>query len=163
MEFAVQGAPIVTAACHCASCRKAAAGFAALPGAPQVLNAEGGVDFTLYRKDRIAFREGYDLLRGYRLAPTSPTRRVLAGCCDTPMFLEFQKGHWLSIYRDRFGDAAPVVDLRVMTGDREDGGAFEDDIPSYRKHSGKFMWRLLSAWAAMGFRAPTLAPIEAAR
>jgi hypothetical protein len=152
----------VTAACHCTSCRTAAAGFSALTGAPQVLNGDGGVDFELYRKDRITFLTGYDQLRGYRLTPVSSTRRILANCCDTPMFLEFEKGHWLSVYRDRFGSAARAIDMRVMTGDREEGGDFKDDIPSYRTHTPRFMWRLLTAWAAMGFRAPKLQPIEMA-
>jgi len=161
-RMSVRGTPIVTAACHCTSCRTAAEGFLALPGAPQVLNDDGGVDFVLHRKDRVTFLSGYDLLRGHRLTPTSSTRRILAGCCDTPMFLEFEKGHWLSVYRDRFGAAAPAIDMRVMTGDRPQGSDFGDAIPSYRTHCPKFMWRLLTAWAAMGFRVPRLAPIEAA-
>ena len=32
-----------------------------------------------------------------RLKPESPTRRMVAGYCDTPMFLDFTKGHWLTI------------------------------------------------------------------
>jgi len=33
-----------------------------------------------------------------RLKPESPTRRMVAGCCDTPMFLDFTKAHWLTIF-----------------------------------------------------------------
>jgi hypothetical protein len=160
--FEATGAPIVTAICQCDSCQRSGAGFAALPGAPQVLNADGGTEFALFRKDRVACVRGEALLRSYRLTPEATTRRVLAHCCSTPMFLEFAKGHWLSLYRDRFGADAPSVELRVMTGDRRDGVTFSDDLPSYKSHSVKFMWRLFAAWAAMGFRVPALKPIEAA-
>ena len=155
------GEPILTVTCHCESCQKAGTGFAALPGKPQVLNADGGTEFTLFRKDRVACVRGEALLRSYRLTPEATTRRVLAHCCDTPMFLEFAKGHWLSLYRDRFGAEAPRIEMRVMTGDRRQGALLSDDLPSYKTHSVKFMWRLFAAWAAMGFRVPASRPIEA--
>lgn len=156
------GEPILTVTCHCESCRKAAAVFAALPGRPHVLNAEGGTDFAMFRKDRITCLRGEALLRSYRLTPEASTRRVLARCCDTPMFLEFAKGHWLSLYRDRFGAEAPPLEMRVMTRDRPTGADLSDDLPSYKTHSFRFMWRLFAAWAAMGFRVPPSASIEAA-
>ena len=40
-----------------------------------------------------------------------------------------------------------------MTRDRRDGVELPSDVPNYATHSGKFMWRLLAAWIAMGFRA----------
>jgi hypothetical protein len=162
VRFEASGAPIMTVTCHCGSCQKAGAGFAALPGAPRVLNADGGTEFTLFRKDRVACVRGGASLRSYRLRPEATTRRVLARCCDTPMFLEFTKGHWLSLYRERLGAAAPAIEMRVMTGDRREGVTLSDDLPNYKTHSIRFMWRLLAAWAAMGFRVPALQPIEEA-
>ncbi|HVG52207.1 MAG TPA: hypothetical protein VM867_11295 [Xanthobacteraceae bacterium] len=70
------------------------------------------------------------------------------------MFLEFAKGHWLSLYRGRMSEGAPSLEMRVMTGDRRQSGKLSEDVPSYATHSVKFMWRLLSAWIAMGFRVP---------
>jgi hypothetical protein len=73
------------------------------------------------------------------------------------MFLEFEKGHWLSLYRQRFAASdRPALEMRVMTGDRRAGFERKDDMPSYASHSGRFMWKLLSAWIAMGFRAPKI-------
>ena len=43
-----------------------------------------------------------------------------------------------------------------MIADRRTGVEFNDALPSHRKQSGGFMWRLLVAWVAMGFRAPKL-------
>jgi hypothetical protein len=152
----------MTVICCCKSCQKAGAGFEAVPGSPRVLDADGGTAFIMHRKDRITFAGGETLLREYRLTPESSTRRMLARCCDTPMFAEFAGGHWLSIYRDRLGADAPPVEMRVMTRGRRSGVTFDDELPSYNTHSVKFMWRLFAAWAAMGFRAPKLRPIEAA-
>jgi hypothetical protein len=162
VEMAAEGAPIVTATCHCGSCRRAGEGFAALPGAPAVVNAEGGTAYVLCRKDRVTCVRGDGLLRAHRLTPASATRRVLARCCDSPMFLEFKGGHWLSMYRDRFGADAPPIELQTMTRDRRPGVTLSKDVPAYRTHSVRFMWRLLRAWAAMRFRVPALQPIAEA-
>jgi hypothetical protein len=161
VELTAVGAPIVAATCHCGSCQRAAAAFAALPGAPQVLNAEAGTEFELYRKDRVSGIRA-EQLRGHRLAPDAPTRRVLARCCDSPMFLEFKGGHWLSVYRDRFVGDAPPIEMRVMTREKPSGVTLSGHVPVFKTHSVSFMWRLLTAWAAMGFRAPALQPIEEA-
>lgn len=153
----LSGAPIVTAACYCTSCQAAGEHFARLEGGAPVLADDGGTAFLLCRKDRVDALKGMEMLREHKLRPASSTRRVVAACCNTPMFLEFQNGHWLSIYRDRLpvDDRLPI-EMRTMIMDRRAGVEFHDTIPSYRKHSGRFMWRLLAAWAAMGFRAPKI-------
>lgn len=153
--FEAIGEPIMTVTCHCESCRQAADRLGAMPGAVRVANEEGGTDYVMMRKDRMRCTKGEDLLVAHRLKPEASTRRVLASCCNSPMFLEFKGGHWLSVYRDRF-DTPPSIELRTMAGDR----SFGDAIPAYRSHSASFMWRLFKAWVAMGFRAPAVAPVE---
>jgi hypothetical protein len=155
--FDAVGEPIMTVTCHCVSCRQAAEQLEAIPGATRVANGEGGTDYVMMRKDRLRCTKGEDLLRAHRLTPEATTRRVLAGCCHSPMFLEFKGGHWLSIYRDRL-ESPPSIEMRTMAGVR----SFSDAIPTYRSHSLNFMWRLFKAWAAMGFRAPPVTPIERA-
>jgi hypothetical protein len=150
-------APILTVDCYCESCQKAAQFLQSLPGAAQVLNDDGGTSFVLHRKDRLRCFQGQDTLRENRLTPDAKTRRVVAACCNSAMFLEFTNGHWLSLYKARMAPSdQPATGMRVMTMDRKPGVEFNDNLPSYEKHNGKFMWRLLSAWAAMGFRAPKL-------
>lgn len=156
VAFVAIGKPIVAATCHCASCQEAASRFAQLPAAPAILNPEGGTDFLLCRKDRVRCERGAALLHEHRLKPDSPTRRVLSTCCDSPMFLEMKGGHWLSMYRNRFSESAPPIEMRVMTRDRRPGVELGNDLPNFASHSGKFMWKLLTAWIAMGFRAPKI-------
>lgn len=152
------GKPIVAATCYCHSCQTAGAAFDALSGAPGVLDDDGGTPYLLMRKDRILWLSGSDQLDEHRLKCDSPTRRFVARCCNAPIALEFTKGHWLSVYAGRIAaDARPPVAMRTMVRDRPDGVEFTDGVPSYATHSGRFFWRLLSAWAAMRLRAP---PIE---
>lgn len=154
VEIEATGTPIVSAACYCRSCQEAGARFEQGAGAPHVLNPDGGTDYALFRKDRLRCVKGDENLEEHRLTPEAPTRRVVASCCNVPMFLEFNKGHWLSIYRDRLPDDAAPIEMRVMTRGGRDGVVLPDDLPNYATHGGGFMWKLLFAWAAMGFRAP---------
>jgi hypothetical protein len=150
------GRPILTASCYCTSCQEAGSRFEQLASAPPVLNPDGGTDYLLYRKDRVQCVTGQEYLEEYRLTPESPTRRVIATCCNSAMFLDFSQGHWLTMYRNRFpADAAPI-EMRIMTRDRRDGVTLADDLPNYEGHSGKSMLRLIAAWIAMGLRRPEI-------
>ncbi len=150
------GAPILSAVCYCESCLSAARQFEQMPGAPSVLNADGGVDYCLFRKDRVRVMRGGEHLRGYRLTEASATRRVVAACCNAPMFLDFTSGHWLSLYRDRFPEGAPPLEMGVMAKDRPAGGTRSGGLPAYPSYPARFMIKLLAAWAAMGFRRPRM-------
>jgi hypothetical protein len=72
------------------------------------------------------------------------------------MFLDFTKGHWLSMYRCRFPIDAPPLEMRVVTKERRVGVELANDVPNYGGHSGKFMLKLITAWIAMGLRRPEI-------
>jgi hypothetical protein len=149
--FEARGAPIVGASCYCHSCQTAGRRIEHLPSAPKVLDADGGTSYLLYRRDRIACLKGSEHLQEIRLAPDSATRRMVATCCNSAMMLDFTKGHWLTMYRGRFPRDAPPIEMRVMTRDRPQNVRLSDDVPNYRTHNGKFMWKLLSTRMAMLF------------
>jgi hypothetical protein len=134
VELEAYGPPIASAACYCASCREAGRLFEGLPAAPPVLDADGGTSFVLYRKDCVRCSKGQEYLEEHRLTPASPTRRIIATCCNSAMFLDFTSGHWLSIYRKRFASDLPPTEMRA--------------------HSARFMLKLLTSWVSMGFRRP---------
>jgi hypothetical protein len=154
----VIGAPIAHTVCYCASCQEAGRQIEQMPDAPPVLDADGGTDFVLYRKDRVRCvrREAR------RLEPDAPTRRMVANCCHSAMFLDFTKGHWLTLYRARLSGPVPPLEMRVMTADRPAGLELPQDVPSYAGHTGKLMGKLLTAWVAMGFRSPKVDGVPAA-
>lgn len=153
VSIEAEAAPIMTVACYCHSCQTAAAQMESLPDAPALLDKDGGTHFVMYRKDRMKCSAGPGYLREHRLKPDSETRRVIAVCCNSPMFLEFEKGHWLSLYKDRFKPAErPALDMRTMTKDRRPDVTFGDTIPSPNSHTIRFMWNLMAAWVLMGFK-----------
>jgi hypothetical protein len=156
VKFEAAGAPILTGTCYCTSCQEAGRRFEQLPSAPPALDPDGGASYILYRKDRVTCVAGQEHLEEHRLKPDSPTRRVLAACCNSAMFLDFTKGHWLSMFRNRVPADAPPLEMRVMTKDRRAGVELADDLPNYSAHSGKFMVKLIAAWMAMGFRRPEI-------
>ena len=156
VKFAVAGSPILTAACYCTSCQEAGRQIEQLASASPVLDPDSGTGFVLYRKDRVQCVMGQEHLEERRLKPDSTTRRVIAACCNSAMFLDVTKGHCLSMFRNRF-PAAPPLELRVMTKERRAGVELVDDVPNYSGHSGKFMLKLITAWIAMGFRRPEIA------
>lgn len=157
----VTGEPIIAAECHCTSCRAGAVQLGALPGAPVATAANGGTPYILYRKDRVTFTSGMELLRAFRLSPTAPTRRVVASCCNTPIFVEFQHGHWLSLYATLWPAPARMApELRTQTADAPAGTDLSSDIPSGRLPTLRFYGRLLAAWIGMGFKTPTIAVRE---
>ena len=116
------GAPIVSAVCYCGDCRKGAAQIEALPNASAVRDPDSGTAYSLYRKDRFECSEGAELLKPYKLKDTSPTNRVVATCCNSAMFVNFDRGpHWVSAYRARLNGELPssVPDLhKIQTGRR---------------------------------------------
>lgn len=156
--LALEGRPFVTAECHCTSCRTAGERLGGLPLARPMQLTNGGTHFVLYRKDKVLFIRGQDLLREYRLKADAPTRRVVASCCNSPIFLEFQGAHWLSLYASLWpADTAPQPELRTMTSDLGPGKVLDDSLPAGRLPTARFYWKLLAAWIAMGFKNPAIA------
>jgi hypothetical protein len=152
----VVGPPIVHAACYCASCQEAGRQIESLPDAPPVLDADGGTDFVLYRKDRVRCVQGGDVMEARRLKLKSPTRRMVATCCNSAMFLDFTKSHWLTLYRARQHGPVRPLEMLVITSEQREGVVLPADAPNYATHSGKFMWTLLAAWVLMRFRTPNM-------
>ena len=117
VELEIVGAPIFRGICYCTSCQEAGRRYQAVPGVDPVLAGDGGTDYVLYRKDRVRCVRGGDLFEERRLKPDSPTRRMYARCCNTAMFLDFTKAHWLTIYRGRLPNDVPPIAMRMMTAE----------------------------------------------
>jgi len=122
------------------------------------MDKHGASRLVLYRKDRLECLCGEQRLKEHRLRPESPTRRVVATCCNSAMFLDFTKGHWVNIYGQRWlPGTMPQPDLRTMTMDLPEGTSLPADVPNARRQSIAFFAKLIGAWIAMRFRTPKIA------
>ena len=86
----------------------------------------------LFRRDRIACTRGERHLQAMRLTGASKTRRMIAGCCTTPMYLAFDdKRPWVSAFRAGFGADAPPVEMRICTRFRGPQEKADDGLPCH--------------------------------
>lgn len=149
VEIETVGDPIVSTVCYCGSCQEGSRQIGALPNGRPVCDPDGGTAFVLYRKDRVQYPKGSNLLRGYKLRDGSSTSRVVAACCTSAMYLDFEKGHWLSVYRAALPEDSPPPEMRVHTKSRPAGGDLQGGVPSYSGYPLGFIARLLAARIAM--------------
>jgi hypothetical protein len=150
VELEAFGRPVASAVCYCDDCQKGAAQIEALPGAGAVRDPDGGTAYILYRKDRIACSKGAELLKRHKLSETSITNRVVAACCNSAMFMNFDRGpHWVSAYRARFAGDLPPLQARICAKFKADGVVLPDDAPSYRGYPPGLIIKLLASRLAM--------------
>jgi hypothetical protein len=143
VEIGAWAEPIIVAACYCDDCQTAAERIAASGGpAP---SADGGTEFMVFRRDRIACTRGTEKLQPMRLTAATKTRRMIAGCCATPMYAGFDdKRPWVSAFRASFGADAPPVQMRICTRFRRSGDKAEDNLPSHRGYPPAMIARILA-------------------
>src|SRR5271154_6002121 len=155
VEIGAWGKPIVVNACYCDDCQAAAQQIAAsAPSAPEA-SAGGGTEFMLFRRDRIACTRGAENLQAMRLTAASKTRRMIAGCCTTPMYVGFDdKKPWVSAFRASFGADAPAVEMRICTRFRRSDATADDGLPSHPGYPPAMIIRILAAWPLMLFSRP---------
>lgn len=125
--------PICCAICHCDDCQEAAEELKARGVSAPVMDAYRGTAYVLQRKDRYAIVRGKEHLEVFKLREDSPIARMIAACCNSPMFLAFDNAqHWISVYRDRMKTPAPVVVARVATKFIDASISLPGDAPSYK-------------------------------
>ena len=150
VELKAFGRPIVSTVCYCEDCRKGADQIEALPGAGTVRDPDSGTAYILYRKDRIECAKGAELLKRYKLKETSATNRVVAACCNSAVFMDFDRGpHWVSAYRARLHGELPPLQYRICTRSKPDGAVVPDDVPSARGYPPGLVLKLLASRLAM--------------
>ena len=149
VEIQLLGTPILSAVCHCDDCQRAASELEQFPNAPKILDQAGGTAYVLYRKDRVRCSTGKSLLKAHRTQGEKSTARFVASCCNSPMYLDFEPGHWLSLFRDRFGNHAPRIQMRTQTKFAPDASTIPKDAPQFRSYSPGFVFRLISSKLGM--------------
>ena len=150
VELEAIGAPLISAVCYCDDCQEGSRQIEALPDARPVKDSDGGTAYIIYRKDRVKCTRGGPLLKGYKLREKSATNRVIATCCNSAMFLNFDDGkHWVDVYRNRFQGDIPPLQIRICTKFKPGNGDVPSDVPSYSSYPLRFLAKLLTARIAM--------------
>lgn len=149
VKFEGTGNAIMSVVCYCDDCQEGARKIEMLPEALPVHDSDGGTAYLLYRKDRFRCMKGDQLLKDVRIRENSPTKRVVASCCNSAMFLDFEKGHWLSVYRARFADDTSPAEMRIQTRFRPRDANIPNDVPAYPGFPLKFMAKIMWARIAM--------------
>jgi hypothetical protein len=153
VELKALGAPIVSSICYCADCQKGSRQIEELPNAGPVMDSDGGTAYILYRKDRIECVRGAELLKSYKIKENSVTNRVAATCCNSAMFMNFDKGpFWVCAYRARLQGDLPPLQMRICTKFKPTAAALPNDVSSYPGYPLRLMAKLLASGAAMLFR-----------
>jgi hypothetical protein len=134
------GKPLLSAVCYCSDCQNGGRTIEALPGAPRVCDADGGTPLLVFRDDRFQCVSGADKLVAYKLSDRAPTRRMVASCCNSGMFLKYEPGFWVSSYRHRYCGDLPPIEMRNQTRDRRS----ETDIPADAPSHPRFPMRLFA-------------------
>lgn len=149
-----KGPPMITAVCYCDDCQSAGEKIQAMPGAPPVLDDDGGTAMVMFRKDRLRCVKGQDRLAPVKLDPKSPTSRYVASCCNSAMYLGFDDAkHWVDVYRSRIVGEPPPVQARVCTRFRRSGEALPNDAPAHSGYPPALIPKLLGSRIAMLFGA----------
>src|SRR5580692_8078026 len=144
------GAPIVSLVCYCEDCQDGARKIEALPNAASFRDADGGTPLLTYRDDRFKCSSGEELLVGYKIKQNAPTRRMVASCCNSAMFLKYAPGFWVSGYRARFrGDDLPPIEMRDQIEHRRADTALPSDAPCYRGFPTRLFAKIISARISM--------------
>lgn len=147
----LRGEPIESIACYCETCQDGSRRIEALPNAPCVRELDGGTAYVVYRKDRVTYARGGELLTDVKLEQDAKTNRVAASCCNSAMLMRFDDArHWIPVYRARLGSNAPALQIRICTSDMP-GGVIANDLPTYRNYPPAFMLKLLVSRLAMRF------------
>jgi hypothetical protein len=150
VECRGHGKPISTAVCYCDDCQAAARQIEALSGAPPAADPDGGFAAVVFHRKRFETTLGADLLDRYRLRSESPTYRMVARCCNSAMYLGFDKGFWwISAYRNRVVGKPPPIEFRHMIRYRTS----ELPLPKDAPHSQGYPPRLVLRSAGVGLAA----------
>jgi hypothetical protein len=155
VEIGAWSEPLVVTARYCDDCQAASERLAVSSNSPPLASPDSGTEFMVFRRDRIACTRGAENLEAMRLTAATKTRRMVAGCCATPMYVSFDdKRPWVSAFRASFGADAPAVQMRICTRFRRAEDKAKDDVPEHTGYPAAMILRVLAVWPRMLFSRP---------
>lgn len=148
VEITLASAPIAAVSCCCDDCQAAARDLEALPGAPGFRDPCGGTPAVLFPKTALKVTKGRDKLTAQRLRPGARTKRMVATCCNSFLYVAFDRGpFWVDVVSARM-DSAPPPRWRIQT--RYLDTPPPDDLPNHPKYPQGLVWRIALAGVLAG-------------
>lgn len=145
----LEAAPIAALSCGCDDCQAAAQALEALPGAPAFREPCGGTPSVLFPKAALKVTRGRDKLTEHRLHPGTRTKRMVARCCNSFLYVAFDRGpFWVDVVSARIEGGAPAPRWRIQTRYLETPPP--GDVPNHAKYPQGLVWRLALAGALSG-------------
>lgn len=124
-----EGPPIAHISCYCDDCQAAANLIDSLDGGSSGREADGGTPNLMFRRDRVRFISGEDLLKSYRVRERSPTHRLVASCCNTAITQRHDNWWPHRGIKSHLFEAPPPLEMRVFTRYAPDPSKVPHDVP----------------------------------
>ena len=148
VQIALTAPPIAALSCCCDDCQAAAAALEALPGAPAFREPCGGTPAVMFPKAALRIVKGGDKLTAHRLRDGARTKRMVAGCCNSFLYIGFDRGpFWIDVLSARL-DNAPPPRWRIQTRFLSDPPP--DDVANHPKYPQALIWRVALAGMLAG-------------
>ena len=149
VEITLDTPPIAALSCCCDDCQAAAQHLEALPGAPGFREPCGGTPAVLFAKSALKITKGQDRLSAHRLRNGARTKRMVATCCNTFLYVGFDRGpFWVDVVSARIDGDAPNLRWRIQT--RYLDAPPPDDLANHPKYPQGLVWRIALAGVLAG-------------
>ncbi len=148
VSITLETPPIAALSCCCDDCQAAAAALEALPGAAGFREACGGTPAVLFPKSALKVTRGRGNLTAHRLRDSARTKRMVASCCNSFLYVAFERGpFWVVVVSARMADP-PLPRWRIQTRFLADPPP--DDLPNHPKYPQGLIWRIALAGVLAG-------------
>lgn len=149
VQITLTAPPIAALSCCCDDCQAAAAELEALPGAPAFREPCGGTPAVLFAKTALKITKGHDKLTAHRLRSGSRTKRMVAACCNSFLYVTFDRGpFWVDVVSTRIDGEAPNTRWRIQT--RYLDAPPPNDLANHGKYPQGLVWRIALAGVLAG-------------
>jgi hypothetical protein len=144
------GLPIVHISCYCDDCQIAADIIDGLENGCSGQEADGGTPNVLYRRDRVRFTRGEELLEGHRVRDKTHTVRLVASCCNTAITQTHENWWPHRGIKTHLFEAVPVpLEVRCFTKFAPRPDDIPRDVKVSRGPSARLAWRIAKAALAV--------------
>lgn len=145
------GPPIAHIICYCDDCQAAACKIDALDNGWSGQGKDGGTPSLLFRRDRVSIVEGAEKIIEISVRKRTPTRRLVASCCNTALTQIHDNG-WphSGIKTSLFIGPVPPPEFRIHIRYAPAPRQLPRDLPKYPSVPARLVFRLLKAKLALG-------------